>query len=74
MEQIWVWKGKLNRLARAQKELNEIIRRVSEREGIDFSAFPFSLSVDNYLTDEERQRIQELQQIIREEIERRCGE
>jgi len=73
MEQIWIWKGKLNRLARAQKELNEIIRTVSEREGIDFSAFPFELVVDSYLTDEERQRIQELQQIIREEIERRCG-
>ena len=55
----------ITKLARAQKELSTIIKQVSEREGIDFTAFPFALTVESYLTHREKQRVKHLQRIIK---------
>lgn len=62
---------KWSRLSLAQMALSRIIREVSEREGIDFTAFPFALALENYLTDEEKEKVRELKRIIREEIEKK---
>ena len=61
----------MSRLARAQRELSKIIREVSEREGIDFTAFPYELAVMNYLTRREKQRVKHLQSVIRRELARK---
>ena len=59
----------ISRLARAERELAKIIRTASEREGIDFTAFPYELAYENHLTRRERKRARHLKSIIR-----RCRE
>jgi len=62
----------ISRLMRAMRKRDRLIREVSEREGIDFTAFPFAFAVENYLTRRERQRLHHLNCVIRREQERRC--